>query len=90
MSSNRVQLNIRLDKNPELYEAVKAQAQLEGVSINDFAVNALKASLGWETKLFSPTTEHLKLELENLLAERLAPLQQRIQEVEKQLGEFVA
>jgi hypothetical protein len=90
MSSDRIQLNIRLDKNPDLYEAIKAQAQLEGISINDFAINALKASLGWETKLPSATSEQLKLELEKLLADRLAPLHQRLIEVEKQLGEFAA
>lgn len=90
MSSDRIQLNIRLDKYPELYEAIKAQAQAEGMSINDFAVNALKASVGWETKLSSATSEQLRLDLEKLLVERLVPLQQRLMEVEQRLGETSA
>lgn len=46
----RVQLNLRLDGQKELYEAVKAEATRQNTSVNSFVINALKAALGWETE----------------------------------------
>lgn len=44
--SERIQLNIRLDKYPDLYELIKERAGLEGLSINDFVILALTKGMG--------------------------------------------
>jgi len=44
----RLQINIRLDHDPELYEAVRAKAMEMNLSISAYVANALRASLGWQ------------------------------------------
>ena len=46
--NQRRQLNIRLDNEPELYEAIKDQAHRMNVSISAFIVMSLKSSLDWQ------------------------------------------
>lgn len=83
---NRIQFNIRLDKYPDLYEAIRSKAQQEGLSLNDFAVQTFQQALGWEVErqTFS------RGELEEILAKMLAPMQQRLEELERQVGESKA
>jgi hypothetical protein len=83
---NRIQFNIRLDKYPELYEAIRSKAEQEGLSLNDFAVQAFQQALGWEIEqqTFS------RSELEKMLVKMLAPMQQRLEELEQRLGESKA
>jgi CRP-like cAMP-binding protein len=80
----RIQFNIRLDKYPDLYEAIRNKAEQEGLSLNDFAVRAFQQALGWETEQPSMS------ELEEMLAKMLAPMQQRLEELERQVGESKA
>jgi hypothetical protein len=47
--SQRIQLNLRLDRHPEMYEIIQERAKLEGLSINDFAIDLLRQGLGLET-----------------------------------------
>lgn len=82
----RIQFNIRLDKYPELYEAIRSKAEQEGLSLNDFAVQAFQQALGWE----SEQQTFSRSELEKMLARMLAPMQQRLEELEQRLGESKA
>jgi hypothetical protein len=47
--SERIQLNVRLDKYPELYDLIKERASLEGLSINDFVVRLINKGMGIDT-----------------------------------------
>ncbi len=78
--TERLQLNLRMDGQRELYEAVKAEAQRQGVSINQFVLGALRAAVGQPQAVgTSPALE-----------ERLAVLENRLAQVETELGESVA
>jgi hypothetical protein len=79
MSSDRLQLNLRLDKQPELYEAVKAKAKEQGESLNDFALNALRQAIGWELEK-SPISEAIN---------RIVALEKRMKSVEEQLVQTI-
>lgn len=46
--SKRLQINIRLDKDPELYQEVKEKAELLNTSITDFTLDALRTAVGWQ------------------------------------------
>ncbi len=81
--SDRIQFNVRLDKYPELYEAIKSRAEEQGLTHNEFAVRAFQQALGWEVEHRSPV---LRAELEEMLAAILAPMQQRLEELEQRLG----
>lgn len=66
----RIQLNLRFDKHKDLYSAVRQAAKEQGISINDFVVNALQGVLGWEIKGNTPSPEAMQ-QLEERLEERL-------------------
>lgn len=82
--SDRIQLNVRLDKHADLYLAAKDRAEEEGISLNDLVIRAIQQTLGWPVKHTSPVVRRSELE------ETLAPMQQRLEELERQLGEFTA
>lgn len=44
----RLQINIRLDKDPDLYQEIKEKAELLNTSITDFTLDALRAAVGWQ------------------------------------------
>jgi len=75
----RIQLNLRLDGHRELYDAVKARAAETNTSVNQFGINALRASLGWEpiesASGLRPDQPTPKTEV---LEERLAALEERL------------
>jgi hypothetical protein len=85
----RIQFNVRLDKHAALYEALKAKADQEDITLNELAVRAFQQILGWEAENASPTPVR-RSELEEMLAEMLAPMQRRLEEVERQVGECKA
>jgi hypothetical protein len=77
-----------MDKHPELYEAIKKRVQGEGTTLNDFAIQAFSQALGWEKKEDNPPPAPVwRTQLEEVLVERLAPMQRRLEEVERHLGE---
>jgi hypothetical protein len=82
--SDRIQFNVRLDKHADLYEAIKTKAEEQGFTLNEFAIRAFHQALGWEIEHRSPV---LRAELEEMLAEKLAPMQQWLEELEHRLGE---
>jgi hypothetical protein len=90
--SDRIQFNVRLDKYPDLYEAFRAKAEEEGLTLNELAIRAFQQILGWEVKDASPTPMVPRTELEELVAEMLAPMQRRLEEIEQQqrLGKSAA
>ena len=75
MSSDRIQLNLRLDKYPEMYQVIQARAKKEGSSINEFAINLLREGLGLDVER-TPVAEAL---------ERISILEQRLEELEGNL-----
>ena len=73
--SDRVQLNLRLDKHPKIYELIKQRARKEASSINDYAINVLSRELGLEIDQ-TPVAQAL---------ERIASLEQRMEKLEGNL-----
>lgn len=88
MTSERIQLNLRLDKFPALYEELKIRAKEESSSLNDFVINLLRQGLGREASK-SPLAEALEriCALEQRLQDidRIYALEQRLEDVERQL-----
>ncbi|NES97635.1 MAG: hypothetical protein F6K32_20955 [Desertifilum sp. SIO1I2] len=74
MSLERIQLNLRLDRHPELFDALKEVSETTGVSINSFAIHALKASLGLEVSTTQPSS-----------SSELASLAAKVEALEKRL-----
>ncbi len=72
--SDRIQLNLRLDKYPEMYKIIQARAKKEGSSINDFAVNLLRQGLGLDVEK-TPVAEAL---------DRISSIEQRLAALEEQ------
>ena len=46
--TKRLQINIRLDKDPDLYEEIKQRAESLNTTITDFTLDALRTALGWQ------------------------------------------
>jgi len=90
--TERIQLNIRMDGRRELYDALREEAQRQGVSINQFVLGLIQAAVGMEespTVGANPVLEERLARLEAQLA--LVPaLVERLAEVEHNLGESVA
>lgn len=89
----RLQLNLRMDGQNELLEAVRQAAEAQGVSINQFVLNALRTAVGRETihrttPLNSDALESLRRELEGTLEQRLAELLDK--KLDERLGEPIA
>lgn len=103
--TERIQLNLRFDKHKDLYEALKAEAKEQNISINQFVVNSLSKTLGQEIEsISSPEAlselegrleERLEGRLEERLVRRLAEIvdqkvEQALAEQESDLGELAA
>lgn len=82
MSDRQYQFNVRLDKYPDLYSAIKQKVDKQGGTFNAFAIRAFQQALGWEVEHPVPLS---RTELEEILASRLAPMQQRLEELERQV-----
>ncbi len=80
--SDRIQFNVRLDKHAKLYEAMKSKVEEQGTTLNEFAIRAFQQALEWEVE-HPVNAPVLRTELEAILA----PMQQRLEELERQLGE---
>lgn len=88
----RIQFNIRLDKHPDLHKAIRSKVEEEGICLNDFAIDALKAAMGWEVEesSFPRKVEAIEERLASL-EERLAAvvnLEERLAALEKQRGKL--
>ena len=94
----RIQLNLRLDGRRELLDAVKAAAEANDISINEFVIRSLRAvtkrpeliHLQPEpiaVPLDATLEEKLPLMLDKLLGERLASIKE---ELRAELGELAA
>ena len=70
--SDRIQLNLRLDKYPEMYQIIQSKAKQEGSSINEFSVNLLRQGLKLDVDR-TPVAE--ALDRISVLEERLAKLE---------------
>jgi hypothetical protein len=77
--NKRIQFNVRLDKHRDLYEAIKDKADEQNITINEFAIRAFQQALGWEVEDSSSAAVR-RSELAEILAEMLAPMQQRLGE----------
>lgn len=81
MNSDRVQLNLRLDRYPEMYKLIKARARAQGSSMNDFCINLLREGLNLDTDK-APIGEAF---------DRISNIEERLERLESALlGESVA
>lgn len=101
MGVERIQLNLRLDGQRELYDQIKLAATRQGTSINAFVVNALKAALGMPNEESQSQTDASSLEtivervkselvatLDGMLAQKLAAVEGQIEELGERLGKL--
>jgi hypothetical protein len=95
----RIQLNLRMDGQKDLLEAIKSAAEAEGTSVNAWVVGTLKAALGMETKAAPPVAfggleDAIAPVLDKLLADRLAAFEasqaSAIEQLRAELGEVAA
>ncbi len=47
-TKKRIQLNVRMENEQELYEALRDKAESLNTTISELTLAALKASLGWQ------------------------------------------
>ena len=80
--TERLQLNVRMDGQRDLYEALRDAAQRQGLSINQFVLGAIRAAVGMEAPQANDATK--------ALAADLALVKERLAQVEAELGESVA
>ena len=73
--SDRIQLNLRLDKYPEMYQIIQTRAKREGSTMNEFAINLLREGLGLDVEK-TPAAEAL---------DRISVLEQRFEKLESNL-----
>jgi polyhydroxyalkanoate synthesis regulator phasin len=79
--SDRVQLNVRLEKYPRLIDLLKSQAKQEGSSVNDLVVRVLAEHLGLEAEQ-TPIVQVLN---------RISALEERLEKLENaSVGEPLA
>ena len=79
--SDRIQLNLRLDKYPEMLPIIQSKAKEEGSSMNEFCVNLLRQGLRLDVDR-TPVAEAL---------DRISALERRFEEMESNLmGELRA
>ncbi|WP_157134113.1 hypothetical protein WH8501_30940 (plasmid) [Crocosphaera watsonii WH 8501] len=76
MANERIQLNIRMDNEPELYEKIKERASILNSSVNEFVINALSVAVGW-----SIPVDAVKM------LEKINQLEKRVQKLEQQQRE---
>ena len=86
----RLQLNIRLDGQGDLLEAIKEKAKSQGLSVNQFVVDALKLALGWiqdRTAIVEETLTDGKLTslINTMLDEKLTKINERLDYIDKLL-----
>ncbi len=72
--TDRIQLNLRLDKYPEMYKLIQTRAKKEGLSINDFCINLLREGLDLDVDK-TPLGQALK---------RIDSIEQRLAALEEQ------
>jgi hypothetical protein len=73
--SERLQLNLRLDKYLEMPQIIHSKAKEEGSSMNEFCVNLLRQGLGLDVDK-TPVAEALA---------RISALERRFEEMESNL-----
>jgi hypothetical protein len=73
--SDRIQLNLRLDKYPEMLPIIQSKAKEEGSSMNEFCVNLLRQGLGLDVDR-TPVAEAL---------DRISALERQFEEMKSNL-----
>jgi hypothetical protein len=79
--NDRRQLNIRLDNEPELYEAIKEQSRRMNTSVTALIVAALKSSLEWQMPFDAATL----LKRIQIMETEINDLRQSNQRLEEQM-----
>lgn len=86
LDKQRYQLNLRLDKEPELLDEIKNAAEKRSVNITTFVLDAVRAALGKPTSTPSPApswdqiNERLEHLIDNKLEERLGKVERRLRD----------
>ncbi|MEG4989811.1 toxin-antitoxin system HicB family antitoxin [Microcoleus sp. BR0-C5] len=86
----RLQLNIRIDGREDLLEAIRANAESQGLSVNAWLVKTLESVVGIESD--APVNEEIESAvasvLDKLLADKLTSIKAALRD--EILGESVA
>lgn len=80
-------ITIRLAR--ELLARIEEEAKAQDMSRSEYGLTLLKRALGIE-EAYTVPTHSLYIELDERIEARIAPLQERLEALEKELGEFAA
>lgn len=75
MSDRRFQINLRLKKHQDVYHFIKATAEKEGLTVNDFLINLLREWMGLDVEK-TPVAEAL---------DRISILEEKFEKLESNL-----
>lgn len=78
--SKRIQLNVRMDNEQELYEELKIKAEQLNTTVSDLTIAALKHSLGWQISADAIAM----LKKINALEFQMKKLQNEVQKIKNQ------
>lgn len=82
--SKKLQLNLRMDKEPELLQKMKVIASENDMSLNDFAIAAFKAMV----ELRSPIKLSRMIDKLNSLDQKIANLEDTQQEFNERISKL--
>ncbi len=80
-------ITIRLSS--ELLARIEEEAKSQDISRSEYGLTLLKRALGIE-EIYTGSTQNVYIELDKRIEARIAPLQERLEALEKELGEFAA
>jgi hypothetical protein len=73
-ANSRFQLNVRLDKSPELLDKIKQIASARQITVSEFLIDAIKSALGkpaTPTPTAAPSLESILAELDKRIDAKL-------------------
>lgn len=89
MPKENLDKTITIRLSSELLARIEEQAKQHEMSRSEYGLTLLKRALGIEETYTTPT-QTVYSELDKRIEARIAPLQERLEALEKELGEFAA
>lgn len=89
MAKENLDKTVTIRLSSELLARIEEEAKAQGMSRSEYGLTLLKRALGIEETYTAPT-QNVYAELDERISARIAPLQERVQALEEELGKFAA
>ena len=89
MPKENLDKTITIRVSSDLLARIEEEAKAQGMSKSEYGLTLLRRALGIEETYTAPT-QKVYIELDKRIEARIAPLQERLEALEKELGEFAA